>query len=63
MVFPPTMAGWSLRSSGTTQSSVMLVNGACEPQRDGVLTPNTNDWMHCLTSANGILLCPTNGAR
>ena len=27
------------KSSGTVQSNVMLVNGACVPQRDGVLTP------------------------
>ena len=38
------------RSAGTVQSSVMLENGACVPQRDGVFTPKMNDWMHCLTS-------------
>ena len=32
---------------GTVQSSVMLENGACVPQRDGVLTPKTKDSMHC----------------
>lgn len=31
--------GRSCRSFGTVQSSVMLENGACVPQRDGVLTP------------------------
>ena len=36
---PPTIAGSSARSLGTTQSRVMLVNGDCVPQRDGVFTP------------------------
>ena len=36
---PPTIAGSSAMSSGTVQSSVMFENGACVPQRDGVLTP------------------------
>ena len=36
---PPTMAGISARSAGTVQSRVMLVKGACVPQRDGVFTP------------------------
>ena len=48
---PPTMAGWSRRSAGHTQSSVMLENGACVPQRDGVLTPKTKDSMHCFVSS------------
>ena len=37
--FPPTMQLSSAKSAGTTQSSVMFVNGACVPQRDGVFTP------------------------
>ena len=37
--FPPTIAGSSARSSGTVQSSVILENGACVPQRLGVFTP------------------------
>ena len=45
------MAGWSRRSAGHTQSSVMLLNGACVPQRDGVFTPNTNDSTHCFVSS------------
>ena len=36
---PPTKQLSSAISFGTTQSNVMLVNGACVPQRDGVLTP------------------------
>ncbi len=36
---PPTKQFKSAISSGTTQSSVILVNGACVPQREGVLTP------------------------
>ena len=44
------IAGSFFRSSGMVQSRVMLVNGACVPQRDGVFTPYTKDWMHCLTS-------------
>ena len=36
---PPTMAGSSARSLGTTQSRVMLEKGACVPQRLGVFTP------------------------
>ena len=36
---PPTIAGSSARSSGTVQSSVILENGACVPQRLGVFTP------------------------
>ena len=39
MFLPPTMAGMSFMSSGTVQSRVMLVKGACVPQRDGVFTP------------------------
>ena len=37
--WPPTIAGRFAMSSGTVQSRVMLVNGDCVPQRDGVLTP------------------------
>ena len=40
---PPTIQFSSARSFGTVQSRVMFVNGACVPQRDGVLTPYTKD--------------------
>ena len=46
---PPTIAFSSARSFGTSQSSVMLENGACVPQRDGVLTPKIKDSIHFLT--------------
>ncbi len=36
---PPTTAGSLARSLGTVQSSVILLKGACVPQRLGVFTP------------------------
>ena len=46
---PPTIALSSARSAGTVQSRVMLENGACVPQREGVFTPNIKDSMHFFT--------------
>ena len=57
------MAGRFSRSRGTVQSRVMLENGAWVPQREGVFTPNTKDWIHCLTSFWERLSTFTKGAR
>ena len=60
---PPTIAFNSAKSFGTVQSSVILVNGAWVPQREGVLTPYTNDWIHCFTSWYDKLSAFTNAAK
>ena len=57
------MAGRFSRSLGTVQSRVMLEKGAWVPQRLGVLTPKTKDWMHCLTSFWVRLSTLTKGAK
>ena len=63
MGLPPTIAGLTARSAGTVQSRVIFENGACVPQREGVLTPKMNDSMHFLTSPYERLSTFTNGAR
>ena len=60
---PPTIAGSSARSLGTVQSNVILENGACVPQREGVFTPYINASRHFLTSSYERLSVLTNGAR